>query len=216
MKIYLLTLFPRALESYFETSIMQKALSAGALDLRIYNIADYSTKNTRRSDDRPYGWLPWTIIAPEPCSRTMDACIADAGEPIEWIAPDARGEFLNQWLLRDFSRVTRPLGILCGHYEWIDERIFTEYQVQKIALWPYIITGGELAAGILIDGIVRLIPGLLSESSLKEESYSDWLDGKKEYPHYTRPEIWRGHSVPSELLSGNPLSIKAWKQNNIQ
>jgi tRNA (guanine37-N1)-methyltransferase len=96
MKVFLLTLFPRALESYFETSIMQKAQQQWLLELHICNIADFSVKATRRADDRPYGWFAGTILAPEPCSRAMDDCISKNGGPIEWIAPDPRGEPLCQ------------------------------------------------------------------------------------------------------------------------
>lgn len=214
MRIFLVTLFPKALDSYFETSIVRKAIESGVIGITVCNIADYSTKNTRRSDDRPYGGMSGTIIAPEPCSRAMDYCQTLADGPIHWICPDPRGEILRQTVLSGLTP-HENLGILCGHYEGIDERIFEEYAVRKISLGEFILTGGEIAAGVIIDGITRLLPGVLNEHSLEEESFSDGLHGKKEYPHFTRPEIWRGKRVPSELLSGNPKTIGIWKHNNI-
>jgi tRNA (guanine37-N1)-methyltransferase len=214
MRIFLATLFPRALDSYFETSIVKKAIQSGAVEIVVCNIADYSKKNTRRSDDRPYGGMPGTILAPEPCGHAIDYCQSLAEYPIHWICPDPRGEVLKQGRLNILSHC-QNLGILCGHYEGIDERVLEEYKIQKVSLGEYILTGGEIAAGAIIDGISRLLPGVLHENSLMEESFSERLGGKKEYPHYTRPEIWRGRGVPSELLSGNPKIIEQWKQHNI-
>ena len=133
---------------------------------------------------------------------------------IPWIAPDPRGETLTQPKLEDFSKRT-TMGILCGHYEGIDERVYEEYNIQKVSLGSYVITGGEIAAGVILDGAVRLIPGLLSEESLREESFSNELAGKVEYPHYTRPEIWKERAVPPPLLSGDPKQISAWKLTQI-
>lgn len=213
MRIFLATLFPKSLDSYFETSIIRKAREAGIVDITVCNIADFSTKNTRRSDDRPYGGMAGTIIAPEPCARALDHCQSLADGPIHWVCTDPRGEVLEQPKLASLAPI-RNLGILCGHYEGIDERIFAEYAIEKISLGKFILTGGEIAAGVIIDGVVRLIPSVLHDHSLEEESFSEKLGGKKEYPHYTRPEIWRSHQVPSELLSGNPKIIEAWKQHN--
>lgn len=185
------------------------------MEITICNLADFSTKNTRRSDDRPYGGMVGTILAPEPCGRALDYCQSLTKEPIHWICPDPRGEILTQGKLSQMSTIGN-IGILCGHYEGIDERVFEEYSIEKISLGEYVLTGGEIAAGVIIDGVIRLLPGVLHNHSLDEESFSVGLGGKKEYPHYTRPEIWRGKQVPSELLSGNPKIIQIWKQHNIQ
>jgi tRNA (guanine37-N1)-methyltransferase len=213
MRIFLATLFPNSLNSYFETSILRKARESGILEITVCNIADFSTKNTRRSDDRPYGGMAGTIIAPEPCARAIDNCQSLANGPVRWICPDPRGEILAQEKLLLWAS-TENLGILCGHYEGIDERVFEEYDIEKVSLGNFILTGGEIAAGVLIDGVTRLLPGILSERSLEEESFGVGLGGKKEYPHYTRPEIWKNRRVPSELLSGNPKTIRIWKQHN--
>ncbi len=209
MKVYILTLFPRALESYFDSSMMARAREKGLLELEVINLADYSGKATRRSDDRPYGGFPGTIIAPGPCGRAIDA-LQDRVGPVSWIAPDPRGERLIQSTLANIATFEN-IGILCGHYEGIDERVYEEYHIQKISLGDYVLTGGEIAAGVILDGAVRLIPGLLSEESLREESFSSGLSGKVEYPHYTRPENWKGHQVPPALRSGDPKKIAAWK-----
>jgi tRNA (guanine37-N1)-methyltransferase len=132
MKIILLSLFPEALSSYLRTSILARALEKKAWSIEIYNLADFSVRNTRRSDDRPYGGFPGTIIAPEPCEKAMDMIHQKYGV-IPWIAPDPRGDTLAQKTLETFSKVP-ILGILCGHYEGIDERVFEEYAIQKISL----------------------------------------------------------------------------------
>lgn len=174
MRIFLVTLFPNALKSYFDTSIIRKAVESHAIEITVCNIADYSTKNTRRSDDRPYGGMAGTILAPEPCARAIDYCQSCISTPIHWICPDPRGEIVNQHQFLELSQIEN-LGILCGHYEGIDERIFEAYSIQKISLGNFILTGGEIAAGVIIDGITRLIPGVLSEHSLNEESFSNAL-----------------------------------------
>jgi tRNA (guanine37-N1)-methyltransferase len=215
MRVFLLSLFPRALDSYFATSMMQIAQDRKILELTIINIADYSIRNTRRVDDRPYGGGAGTLIAAEPCARAMEYAQSLSPEPIKWIVTDPRGAPLCQPQLELFSRES-SIGILCWHYEGVDERVLEHFLISKVSLGPYIITGGELAAGVLVDGITRLLPWLLDPGSLKQESFSAGLEGKWEYPQYTRPEIWRERSVPAVLLSGNHAKIKQWQLQNIQ
>ena len=215
MKVFLLTLFPRALESYFETSMMRRAQEMNLLELKVVNLADYSVRNTRRVDDRPYGWWSGTVLAAEPCAQAIEYIQSICSSRVSWYAPDPRWTPLTQWYLSSISEKENSIGIICGHYEGIDERIFEYFNIQKVSLGPYIITGGELAAWVLIDGIIRLIPGLLDPASLHEESYSPGLDKKLEYPHFTRPEVWRGNKVPPALLSWNHATIVAWRKSNI-
>lgn len=133
MRIHFITLFPNALSSYFETSIMKKAQESGAFELSVYNLADFSVKNTRRADDRPYGGFPGTILAPEPLEKAITHAQSQDTNPIQWFYPDARGEVLRQSRLASMSQL-ESIGFLCGHYEGIDERVLQHYKVTSIAL----------------------------------------------------------------------------------
>jgi tRNA (guanine37-N1)-methyltransferase len=195
--------------------MMQLAQERKILELVIINIADYSIRNTRRVDDRPYGGGAGTLLAAEPCARAMEYAQSLSPEAITWVVTDPRGAPLCQQKLELLSHES-SIGILCGHYEGIDERVLLHFAVSKIALGPYIITGGELAAGVLIDGITRLLPWLLDPASLEQESFSTGLERKLEYPQYTRPEIWRELAVPPVLLSWDHAKIKQWQLQNIQ
>ena len=157
MRVFLLSLFPRALESYFATSMMKIAQERKILELIIINIADYSVRNTRRVDDRPYGGGAGTLLEAEPCARAIEQAQSLSLTPIHWIVTDPRGTPLIQQKFEQLSKEA-SIGILCGHYEGIDERVLEHFAISKIAIGPYIITGGELAAGIIIDGVTRLLP----------------------------------------------------------
>lgn len=123
---------------------------------------------------------------------------------------------MNQEILEDFStREDGDLIIICGHYEGIDQRIIDLFGVEEISIGEYVLSSGELSSLVFIDGVVRLIPGVISPESLVEESYSKALGGKKEYPHYTRPEVFQGLRVPEELVSGNHKRIEEWKKKQI-
>lgn len=215
MEIFIVTLFPESLRSYFESSILAKGLREGIFSLHIENIADHSVRATRRADDRPFGWFPWTILSPEPTARALEACekMGRAGS-INWFAPDPRGRGINQEFFFTTAKLDR-IWFLCGHYEWIDERLFSAFSIEKVSLGNFVITGWELGAAVMIDATVRLLPWLLSKESLEEESFSPGLAGKKEYPQYTRPQSWRWHSVPDELISGDHKRIEAWKKMNL-
>jgi tRNA (guanine37-N1)-methyltransferase len=195
--------------------MMQLAQEKKILELTIINIADYSVRNTRRVDDRPYGGGAGTLLAAEPCARAIEYAQSLSKAPITWLVTDPRGALLSQSDLENWSQES-SIGILCGHYEGIDERVLEYFSIQKVALGPYIITGWELAAGVLIDGIIRLLPGLLDPKSLEQESFSKELGRNKEYPQYTRPKIWRDRPVPSTLMMGDHAKIKQWQLKNIQ
>ena len=127
-----------------------------------------------------------------------------------------RGELLTQEVLESFSQKTeKDLIVICGHYEGIDQRIIELFNVEEISIGEYVLSSGELSSLVFIDGIVRLIPGVISPESLVEESYSKALKGKKEYPHYTRPEVFHGLQVPEPLVSGNHKKIEEWKRKHL-
>ncbi|HBB27409.1 TPA: tRNA (guanosine(37)-N1)-methyltransferase TrmD [Candidatus Gracilibacteria bacterium] len=216
MHFHIITLFPESLRPYLNTSIMGRAQEGGFARFHLYNLADYSVKNTRRSDDRPYGGFPGTILAPEPLYNVITEIESKEGKQIHKVFLTPRGRLLTQEILEGFStRENRDLIIICGHYEGIDQRIIDLFDVEEISIGEYVLSSGELSSLVFIDGIVRLIPGVISPESLEEESYSKGLGGKKEYPHYTRPEIFQGLSVPEELTSGNHKRIEEWKKQQL-
>lgn len=217
MKIHILTLFPEALRPYLSASIMGRAQEGGFVDFRLYNIADYSVKNTRRSDDRPYGGFPGTILAPEPLYNLITEIESKEGKTLQKVYLTPRGKTLTQSMLQAFSeKEDRDMIVICGHYEGIDQRIIELFGVEEISIGEYVLSSGELSSLVFIDGVVRLIPGVLSPESLVEESYSEALGGRREYPHYTRPEVFQGLRVPEELTSGNHKRIEEWKKRQIK
>lgn len=192
MNLHIITLFPEVLRPYLSASIMGRAREGGFVDFCLYNLADYSVKNTRRSDSRPYGGFPGTILAPEPLYNLITEIEGKEGKEIRKVYLTPRGRTLTQRALEDFvSRDDRDLIVICGHYEGIDQRIIDLFDVDEISIGEYVLSSGELSSLVLIDGIVRLLPGVINPESLREESYSEALERKKEYPHYTRPEVFQ-------------------------
>ncbi len=213
MIFHIITLFPKSFESYFKTSILKIAQRKKKFKPIFYNLADFSVKNTRRSDDKPYGWLPWTILAVEPLYKVIKH-IEEKFWNLQKIYMSARWKILAQKTLEKFAKNEKDLIVICGHYEWIDQRIMDIFNIEEVSLGKYVITSWELAAMIFIDWIIRLLPGVLSKKSLQEESFSKKLKRKKEYPQYTRPENFMWYKVPTELLSWNPKTIENWKNKN--
>ena len=215
MHFHIITLFPEVLRPYLETSIMGRAQEGGFVNFHLYNLADYSVKNTRRSDSRPYGGFPGTILAPEPLYNLITEIESREWKQIHKVFLTPRGELLNQEVLEKFSqREEKDLIIICGHYEGIDQRIIELFNIEEISIGEYVLSSWELSSLVFIDGMVRLIPGVISRESLVEESYSKALNGRKEYPHYTRPEVFQWLQVPKELISGNHKKIEEWKNKH--
>lgn len=192
---------------------MKQAQEKGLFRYYIHNLAVWSVRNTRRVDDRPYGGWAGTIITIEP----ITLCIREIFEkfwqmPIFLMSP--KGEILEQEKLEALSQMEKCI-IICGHYEGIDARIFNIFSVEEISIGRYVISSGELSAMVFIDAMVRLIDGVISEESLEEESFSKKLWRKKEYPQYSRPQIFENISVPEVLTSGDHKAIQEWKNNSL-
>jgi tRNA (guanine37-N1)-methyltransferase len=193
---------------------MKRAQEKGLFRYYIHNLADWTVKNTRRVDDRPYGWWAGTLITIEPitnCLREIQTLHGDM--PILYVSP--KWERLEQKICSELISSNEKYIIICGHYEWIDARIFDIFNIREISIGDYVLSSWELASLVVIDSLVRLIPWVLSEESLKEESFSPDLDGKKEYPQYSRPETFESFAVPKVLLSWDLKKIQEWKKENI-
>jgi len=206
MKIDVITIFPGMFDSPFAESIMQRARKEGRLELGIHDLRDYCQDRHRVVDDYPYGGGAGMVMRPEPAFRAIKDLRSDSPES-RVILPTPSGVPFSQELAEQFAGFEH-LVIFCPHYEGLDERVssLVDYEV---SLGDYILTGGELPAMVMIDAVVRLLPGVLgSAASLEEESFSPLL----EYPHYTRPAEFAGLRVPEILLSGHHARIKAWRR----
>lgn len=209
MKCEIITIFPDIFHAYFSESIMKRAAQRGIIELKVHNLRDYTADKHRTVDDAPYGGGPGMVMKPEPFSRAVKDIKADGVETYT-IAVTPQGRRFDQEMARRLSAEKRRLLFLCGRYEAVDERVRVAFVDEEISIGDYVLTGGELPALVIIDGIVRLLPGALGdECSVKEESFS-W--GILDYPHYTRPPDFEGLKVPDVLLSGNHRDIVRWRR----
>ena len=208
MKCDVLTLFPDIFTAYLNESIIKRARAKNLLDVKLYNIRDFSSDPHRTVDDSPFGGGAGMVLKPEPIFRAMDFLKED-GMQRKVILLTPRGRSFNQTIAEDYSKEKKRFVFICGRYEGIDERVTTLVQ-EEVSIGDYVLTGGELAALVIIDAVTRLIPGALGdERSVEEESFS-W--GLLDYPHYTRPREFRGLSVPHMLVSGNHREIEYWRR----
>jgi len=213
-EIHIISLFPESIKPYLDTSIMQRAQSKGLFRYYIHNLANFSVRNTRRVDDRPYGGWAGTLITIEPLVNCIRELMENFWEmPIILTSP--KWKKLNQKLSYKLSEKSKKYIIICWHYEGVDARIFDIFPIQEISIWDYVLSSWEIAALVIIDSIVRLIPWVISEESLKDESFSLDLNWKKEYPQYSRPEVFEWLQVPKILLSGDLKKIQDWKNKNL-
>ncbi|MDD5504967.1 MAG: tRNA (guanosine(37)-N1)-methyltransferase TrmD [Candidatus Omnitrophica bacterium] len=207
MNIHILTLFPGMFSSVFSESILKRGRASGRLRIDIHDIRKYSLNRHKKVDDKPFGGGPGMVLQCQP--------VIDALQSIKRACPKARavlmgprGSVLNQDLCNNLAR-QESLILVCGHYEGVDERI-RDYVSDEISIGDYVLTGGELAAMVVIDAVARLVPGVLGDlGSNTDESF---ISGLLEYPHYTRPADYKGKKVPAVLLSGNHSAIDKWRK----
>ena len=208
MRIDILALFPELIAGAFEASIIRRAQDAGRVQLRLHNLRDYTTDRHRTVDAAPYGGGPGMVMRPEPWFRAVER-LRERGLPGRVVLLTPQGDRLEQARVRRLAAEDR-LILLCARYEGIDERVRRHLADDEISIGDYVLSGGEPAAVVLTDAVVRLQPGVLgSDQSALEESFSEPL---LEYPHYTRPPEFRGWRVPSVLLSGDHGEIRRWRR----
>ena len=206
MLIDILTLFPEMFSGVFSYGIMQRAAQQGLVTMRLTNIRDFTHDRHRTVDDYPYGGGAGMVLKPEPVFAAVESIEREPGTPVILLSP--RGRVFNQGVARELSG-HKHLILICGHYEGVDERVSEHLVSDEISLGDYILTGGELAAMVVVDAVVRLLPGVLgSAESLLDDSH---VNGLLEYPQYTRPVVYRGWAVPEVLLSGNHAQIARWR-----
>lgn len=209
MRVDVLTLFPEVLEEFFRTSIIGRAVASGLVEIACTNYRDFTTDKHRSVDDRPFGGGPGMVMMCGPVFEAVESLTRDrAGHAVK-ILLTPQGERLNQRIVSELAR-EEHLVVLCGHYEGFDERIRTGLNPREISIGDYVLSGGESAAMVLVDAVVRLIPGALgNEEGAANDSFSG---GLLEHPQYTRPRSFRSMEVPEVLLSGHHAEIEAWRR----
>jgi tRNA (guanine37-N1)-methyltransferase len=204
-RIDVLTLFPKMFESPFAESIVARARAAGQLDLAIHDIREWTTDRHRVVDDAPYGGGAGMVLKPEPLTRAIRATKGERGHVV---LMSAQGTLFDQAVARRLAQLPH-LVIVCGHYEGVDERVIEGDVDEELSIGDFVLTGGELAAMLVIDAVTRLIPDVIEAESLTHESHTE---GLLEGPHYTRPVEHEGRRVPAVLLSGDHAAIARWRR----
>ncbi len=212
MHFDILTLFPDIFEGVFHESIVKRAMEAGLVSIAIHNIRAYATDKHHITDEPPYGGGGGMIMKPEPIFRAVEAILdlEEGQEPeVPVILLSPQGRLFTQSVARELSKHPH-LILICGHYEGVDERVRQFLVTDEVSIGDYVLTGGEIPAMVIVDAVTRLIPGVLGDPGATfEDSHAE---GLLEYPHYTRPQVFRGHSVPEVLLSGNHAEIVRWRR----
>ncbi len=223
MRFDILTLFPGMFAGPLTESILKRARQAGRIAVHLHNIRDWATDRHRTTDDAPYGGGAGMVMKAEPLAAAIRGVLADeygggdatsdpiaspaSRTPVILLTPD--GELFNQAIAQELAREPRIL-LVCGHYEGVDERVREALITRELSIGDYVLTGGELAAMVVVDAVARLVPGVIDAESVAEESHGD---GLLEYPHYTRPALWEGRPVPSVLVSGHHGEVARWRRH---
>ena len=218
MTITILTLFPGLFEGFLQSSILARAIARGLIAVKPVDIRDYASGRHRVCDDAAYGGGPGMVMKPEPIAAALEANGAEAaggragaaagsarGRRVVYLTP--AGRLYTQGLAAELAR-EEELLLLCGRYEGVDQRVIDAFVTDEVSIGDYVLSGGEVPAMVVVDSIARLLPGVITGDSLEEESFAS---GLLEYPHYTRPEVFRGMGVPDVLLSGHHEKIRQWR-----
>lgn len=207
MQFDIITIFPEIFKSYFNESIIKRAQNKKLITIKIHNLRDFTSDKHRTVDDRPYGGGPGMVMKIDPLYRCLKSIKRKKHSKTFLMA--AKGKMFTQLTAKQYSAIDQ-LILICGHYEGVDERI-KKYIDAEISTGQYVLTGGELPAMTIVDAISRLLPGVLGHAdSPKDETFSKGLK-YREYPHFTRPERFKGQSVPKILLSGDHQAIAKWR-----
>src|ERR1700730_7153381 len=210
MRFDVLTLFPDLFQGYLQQSILKLALQRRLVEIYLWNIRDWAKGKHHSVDDRPFGGGPGMVLMPEPVFAAVEAVQKEAPTPGQVVLLTPAGRRLDQNLVQELAGCRRLL-LLCGRYEGFDERIRLGLRPREVSIGDFICNGGEVPAMVVIDTVIRYVPGVLGDpESVTEESHSE--SGRLEYPQYTRPRVFRGMEVPEVLLSGNHPAIALWRR----
>lgn len=209
MKFDIVTIFPRMVNAGLAEGVVSRGIERGLLEVGVHDLRDYATDRHRSVDDQPYGGGPGMVMRPEPLARAVEAIRSARGEPDTVILLSPQGRRFTQAEAARMSRMAH-VALLCGRYEGMDERVRLAVATEELSIGDYILSGGELAALVVVDAVSRLIPGVVGDAqSVEEDSFSR---GLLDYPHYTRPSEFAGHKVPDVLLSGHHEEVRRWRR----
>jgi tRNA (guanine37-N1)-methyltransferase len=221
MRFDVITLFPEMFAPFLESGVTRRAYASGQVQVQLWNPRDYARGNYRRVDDRPFGGGPGMVMLAEPLQHCLDAIraaraeadVQETEQPAPLVLFSPIGTTLKHAVVADWAE-SRGAVLLCGRYEGIDQRFIDTHVTHQISLGDFVLSGGELAAMVMLDSIARLQPGVLNdEGSFQQDSFNPALDGLLDCPHYTRPEQWQGQDVPAALLSGHHAQIERWRRD---
>lgn len=206
MKFTVLTLFPNVIKEYIDTSIISNAISNKLVEIDIVDLRNFGKGKRRNVDDTVYGGGAGMVITVPVLDEALSSLNIESNTKILYLSP--KGKTLNQSIAKEYSTNTSHIVLICGHYEGVDERIFELYNIKQVSIGDYILTGGELAALVLIDSITRLVPGVLSIGSAENETFENYL---LEEEQYTKPLEYKGLKVPDVLVSGNHKAVDEYR-----
>ena len=199
------TLYPDLFPGPLTKGIYGKAMEKKIWNLKTINIRDYATDKHKTVDDTPFGGGSGMLIKPDVISKSLDENV-NPSEKVYYLTP--KGKLFNQSLAKDLSK-EKSLNLICGHFEGVDQRVIDSRNIQELSIGDFVLSGGEVAAYVILDSILRILPGVVgNENSITEESFEN---GLLEYPQYTKPQIWEKKGVPDVLLSGDHAKIKDWR-----
>ena len=208
MRIDVFSVFPGMVEAPLSDSIVQRARAAGRLQLAVHDLRAWTHDRHRTVDDTPYGGGPGMIMKVAPIVEGVEEILGEELPTTRILVTSAGGKPFDQTMASRLAS-ERRLAIVCGHYEGIDQRVVDLLGAEEVSIGDYVLTGGELPAAVIVDAVTRLLPGVISAESIADESHSTEL---VEYPHFTRPSVYRGTPVPEVLLSGNHAEIDRWRR----
>jgi len=207
MRFDIITIFPEMFESVFSGGVVKKALDREVVRIAVHDLRDFTTDKHRQVDDRPFGGLEGMVLKPEPVFRAVEAVRQDGGSKVYLLSP--QGRTLDAGLARELA-AERQVVLICGRYEGVDERVAEHLVDGEISIGDYVLSGGELAAAVVVDAVARFVPGVVgNEGSVRNDSFSG---GILDYPQYTRPREFRGLKVPAVLFSGDHKKIERWRR----
>lgn len=208
MRFDIFTIFPGMFHGPFDESIIKRAVERGLLEIALHDIREHGIGRHRSVDDTPYGGGAGMVMAAPPLFDSIESTLGEAVADTPIILMSPSGERFSQAIAHELAAMSR-VALICGRYEGVDQRVRDHLVTRELSIGDYVLTGGELAAAVIVDVVSRLIPGVIEAASLEEESFSD---GLLEYPQYTRPASYRGWDVPNVLLSGHHGEIASWRR----
>lgn len=207
MRFDIITIFPEMFEGVFSGGVVKKALDREVVRIAVHDLRDFTTDKHRQVDDRPFGGLEGMVLKPEPVFRAVEAVRQDGGSKVYLLSP--QGRTLDAGLARELA-AEQQVVLICGRYEGVDERVAEHLVDGEISIGDYVLSGGELAAAVVVDAVARFVPGVVGkEGSVRNDSFSG---GILDYPQYTRPREFRGLKVPAVLFSGDHKKIERWRR----